>query len=221
MNRLLTLLIVAAAFVAQVPTQGATIFESGTLGQTGLSFADFGSAGGPSGSGVEEDVFSGVRFELSQPVRTSRVGGHFVVAPNSDTSFFGAIVRLDSFADLPDSEDLLTDDFLGMTTLEFPTTSTEVFGELELLLDPGVYALIFGSGLFATSGNGAAVLNNPDIGSPSYIAKVPGSGWIEVGSLPGPFMDYRLVVEGEIVPEPATYMLVLPAFVLPSCKKRL
>ena len=50
------------------------------------------------------------------------------------------------------------------------------------------------------------MLNNPDIGLPSYIGKVPGSGWIEVSS-PGPFKNYRLVVEGLVVPEPNSLVL--------------
>jgi len=118
-------------------------------------------------------------------------------------------VQLENATDFPDSLDLKTDDFLGSASLAFPETSSEVFGDLAIILDPGWYALVFGSGLFGTTGSGGAVLNNPDIGSPSYIAKVIGSGWLAVNSLPGPFRDYRFVVEGTVVPEPNTATLVL------------
>ncbi len=187
--------------------RAATIFESGTLGPTGLTFADFDAGGAPDGSGVEPNVFSGVRFELTAPVLTTRVGGHFVIQPSSDDSFFGAIVRLDDISDFPDSGDFSTPDFLGNASLTFPNTSEEVFGELSLRLDPGWYALVFGSGLFGTTGNGGAVLNNPDIGLPSYIAHQQAAGWIELSTLPGPFRNYRLVVEGIVVPEPHTLVL--------------
>ena len=65
-----------------------TIFESGTLGPTGLTFADFDAGGAPDSSGVETNVFSGVRFELTESVLTTRVGGHFVIQPNADDSLF-------------------------------------------------------------------------------------------------------------------------------------
>jgi len=204
-----SLLVVAGLFAMTVATiNAATIFESGTLGPTGLTFDDFGGATAPSGSGVNPIVFSGVRFELSQPVLTTRVGGHFVIKPNAEDSFFGAIVQLDSVTDFPNSGDLSTTDVLGKTLLTFPESSTDVFGDLTLSLNPGWYALIFGSGLFGATGSGGAVLNNPDIGSPSYIGFVPGvSGWIEVAPPFGPFENYRLVIEGTIVPEPNTLTL--------------
>ena len=195
------------AWATASDSTAATIFESGTLGPIGLTFADFDAGGAPDGSSVTPIAFSGVRFELTEPVLTTRIGGHFVIQPNAHDSFFGAIVRLDDISDFPDSGDFSTPDFLGNAFLTFPNTSEEVFGELSLRLNPGWYALVFGSGLFGTTGNGGAVLNNPDMGSPSYLAKVPGSEWIEVSSLPGPFENYRLVVEGVVVPEPNTLAL--------------
>jgi hypothetical protein len=91
---------------------------------------------------------------------------------------------------------------VGVTTLTFPEPSAEVFGNLQLRLDPGWYALVFGSGLFGATGRGAAVLNNPDIGDPSYIAFQPGPGfgWDNLSSL---FRNFRFVVEGRVVPEPS------------------
>ena len=161
-------------------------------------------------------VFSGVRFQLLQPAITTSVGGHFVDSPSSGNTFFGAIVRLDDETDFPNSGDLSTPDVVGATLLIFPDLSAEVFGDLALELDPGWYALVFGSGLFGANGSGAAVLNNLDIGTPSYIAFVPGSEWIEVSTLPGPFQNYRLVVMGNTIPEPSsvTAMLIAIGFVL-------
>jgi hypothetical protein len=214
----------AAIFFTAADVSADTIFESGTLGPTGIPYSGLGGGTAPGSSGVTPDVFSGVRFELSDPVLTSRVGGHFVADPRLDsTSFFGAIVRLESGTDFPNSGDLSTSDVVGATLLTFPHPSAEVFGNLAVRLNPGWYALVFGSGLFGATGGGAAVLNNPDIGSPTYFGHQPSSGWFEISPPHGPFENFRLVVEGIVVPEPSsvTTSLLLVAFFVPlSTSKR-
>lgn len=148
------------------------LFESGSLGQTGLTWADV-LAGTVGGTNVRSVVFSGVRFELQQPVVTTRIGGHFLQRPGEDPegdgTFFGAIVALDDESDFPDSGDLSTADVVGSTLLTFPDPSAEVYGNLSVRLDPGWHALVFGSGLFDATAGGAALRNNPDFGDPSYI----------------------------------------------------
>lgn len=190
----------------------ATIFESGTLGPTGIYINEIGGGIEPGSSGVNPSVFSAVRFQVGQTAMTTRVGGHFVADPRFTNSFFGAIVRLDNAMDFPDSGNLSTPDVLGATLLTFPNPSAEAFGNLGVKLDPGWYSLVFGSGLFGATGSGAAVLNNPDIGSPSYIAHQTGSGWLELSTLPaspGLFHNFRLVVEGFVIPEPNSVALAL------------
>jgi len=90
-RRICILIVVAAAasLVTTTITMGEIIFESGTLGPMGLTFDDFGGMPEPSGSFVSDFAFTGVRFELTQPVVTTRVGGHFVIDPGHDDSFFG------------------------------------------------------------------------------------------------------------------------------------
>ena len=90
---------------------------------------------------------------------TTRIGGHFV-GGFSETDFFGAIVGLTDSLDFPDSLDLSTPDVISASTLTFPDTSDEVFGGLSVNLQPGWYALVFGSGLFGTDGRGSAPKNN-------------------------------------------------------------
>jgi hypothetical protein len=146
------------------PSRGASIiFESGTLGTTGLSLGEVPSAN------VSNYVLNGVRFQVTKPVATTKIGGHFVGAPGENGRLFGAIVSLDSASDFPDSGNLSTVDVLGSTLIEFPYPSSEVFGNLAVTLDPGWYAVVFGSGLFGATGFGAMPLNNPDIGTPTYI----------------------------------------------------
>ena len=60
------------------------LFESGTLGPTGLA------QGSVPATNITPNVFTGVRFQLTQPVITEQVGGHFVDTANG--TFFGAIV---------------------------------------------------------------------------------------------------------------------------------
>ena len=187
------------------------IFESGTLGQVDIPRINV-SAQEVLGLSVNEGVFSGVRFELTELVRTSKVGGHFVGPFGDENTFFGAIVSLTDANDFPDSRDLSTNDVLANTMLTFPESSAEVRGDLRLTLQPGWYALVFGSGLFGASGRGAAVRNNLDINNPSYIISqqvIPGDGWINLEVFPiEPEGNLRFVVEGAIIPEPSTQILL-------------
>jgi hypothetical protein len=193
----------AVGVVLSLSTQlsAAILYESGTLGPTGIL------QGSVAATNVNQSVYPGVRFHLSQPVITSQIGGHFVSA--SGGTFFGAIVELESDTDFPDSSDLSTADVLGTTSLAFPATSAEVFGDLEVRLNPGWYALVFGSGRFGTSGDGAAPRNNPDIGTPSYIGHEPNVQWVNLDIFQTSFVDHRFVVTGIIVPEPSSILISL------------
>jgi len=195
------LLALCAMLTACPQVRGESIlFESGTLGETGLV------QGTVAGTNVSPSVYTGVRFEVTEPVLTSQVGGHFVSATGG--TFFGAIVALDDENDFPDSGDLMSDDVLGATELAFPTLSDEAFSNLTLRLEPGWYGLVFGSGLFGTAGDGAALRNNIDIGVPTYIGGQPsGPGvWSDITAV---FTDHRFVVRGEMVPEPTASTLLI------------
>ena len=199
-HRNLALVFLVGLVVAYASTdiaKAATIFESGTLGPTGIP------QGSVPATNVNTHVYTGVRFQLTQSVLTTQIGGHFVDRNNG--SFFGAIVALDNENDFPDSGDFSTPDFLGSTILDFPVPSAEVFGNLSLSLNPGWYALVFGSGHFGTTGDGAAPSNNHNIGNPDYIGFQTGAGW---GSR---LSGRRFVITGTIIPEPATLLLIFLA----------
>ena len=194
-----------AATVEQ--TRADILFESGMLGPTGVPWSDVENQT-VFGANIKSNVFNGVRFQFAEPVVTTEIGGHLVGIPDSMDTFFGAIVKLDDQNDFPDSPNLSTPDVLGSTVIAFPEPSAEVFGDLALSLDPGWYALVFGSGLFGAVGDGAMPLNNPDIGNPTYIGFQSGAvlGW---GNLINPiFRNYRFVVHGHVVPEPTILGLI-------------
>jgi hypothetical protein len=199
------------AFGCFVSVAGAAIiYESGTLGPTGVPRRDV-SDQVVLGATISPFAYNGVKFQLSQPVITRQIGGHFV--GSLGTTFFGAIVALENENDFPDSGDLSTPDVLGSMVTAFSEPSAEVFGDLELHLDPGWYALVFGSGFFGASGDGAALLNNPDIDNPTYIGHQPlsGFGW---GNLINPiFRNYRFVVEGNVIPETSSIRIMLTMLV--------
>jgi hypothetical protein len=210
-NKYLQSLFVAAVLAwLSHPAHADILFESGMLGPTGIP------RGSVPGANVSATVFNGVRFQLDRPVETTQIGGHFVGSAGTTDTLFGAIVSLSDENDFPNSGDLSTPDVLGTTVIAFPAPSAEVFGDLELSLNPGWYALVFGSGLFAASGDGAMPLNNPDIDDPTYIGWQPGAGWFNLTDLSDvfEFVDYRFVLEGRIVPEPSTVILAAGASLL-------
>ncbi len=199
-------LLLAFAAVGCCPSVGMAetiLFESATLGQTGIPISELTNQNVP-GTNVTPGAFAGVRFRLDQPVITSQIGGHFVA--NSGGTFFGAIVELEDESDFPDSGDFTTDDFLGSASLSFPTPSDEVFGNLELSLGPGWYALVFGSGLFDTLGSGVAVRNGTDIQDPTYITGSPNTPgiWSDITAISP---NHHFVIKGIAVPEPSTVVI--------------
>ena len=188
--------------------KAATIYESGTLGQVGVTNADLTNELA-SGTSINESVFAGARFEVTDAVTISRIGGHFLGRSNG-TSFFGAIVRLENEFDFPDSCDLSSPDVVGATTLTFPDPSAEVFGNISLTIDRGWYAVVFGSGLFGTDGRGGAIRNGVDMGSPDYIGWQPQpTGWHNLSVFGDMFRNHRFVVEGTHASEPTTAALTL------------
>lgn len=205
----------ALAVLTMAPrmVSAATLFESGTLGPTGVTWSELSSQTVP-GTNISSFAFNGVRFRLNEPVITTRIGGHFV-AP-TDGTFFGAIVALDDERDFPDSGHLSSPDVLGHTLLTFPTSSAEVFGDLSLSLGPGWYALVYGSGLFGATADGGAVRNGTDIGDPSYIAHGLNLNWFNLDIFGTFFDNHRFVIEGTIVPEPSSLCATLFLLVIIS-----
>lgn len=214
MNRSI-LLVATLSWLAAWPASAAILYESGTLGPTGVPRSDIGNET-VAGTNINPFVFTGVRFFVDQPVVTTKIGGHFVRNIGATDSFFGAIVKLTDSTDFPDSANLSTPDVVGVTLLSFPEPSDEVFGDLSKALSPGWHCLVFGSGLFGAIGSGAALRNGMDINDPSYVAFQP-PRWSNLTSL---FSNHRFVLHGTIIPEPSAIALCSASVVIHLSRRK-
>jgi hypothetical protein len=176
---------------------GAMLFESSVLGPTGITKDQVLAQDAPA-LNVASFNFVGARFELVETSVVTRIGGHFV-GGFVDSSFFGSIAKLDNENDFPNSGDFLTPDVVAIAILSFPNPSAEAYGATSTVLEPGWYAVIFGSQLFGATGRGAILRNGANIGAPSYFHWQPSNGWFEFDPV---FGDMRLVVEGYPIAEP-------------------
>jgi hypothetical protein len=95
---------VTAMAVSQSEAKASTIYQSATLGTTGLTV----------GVVLDADQYLGVRFQVLSGVTTSVIGIHATVYSGS---LFGAIVNLTGPTDFPDSVTLTTADVLGSALL--------------------------------------------------------------------------------------------------------
>jgi len=134
-------------------SQAKIIFETATQGPSAPI--------APDNYTVTSVQFLGARFVVDSTVKTTSIGGHFISdgGPAGNGKFFGGIVALTTQSDFPDSIDLSTPDVLGTTLLTFPDPSSEVSAPLEVTLSPGIYAVVFGTGLFGATSSGAAKSN--------------------------------------------------------------
>jgi hypothetical protein len=130
--------------------------------------------------------FLGARFELATPVTLESVGMEF---RNASGTFFAAVVPLSSMTDLPNGNPAAGIPFnagevLASRVFEVDVGSTPqmVATSFPLNLSPGVYGIVFGSGLFGADGWGQSV----------GYAKVPGSSSFFWSSEPWRWQDAQV-----------------------------
>jgi len=166
--------------------------------------------------------FIGVKFFVSQPATTAAIGGLF----GEVLDIFGAVVRLSSASDFPDSTDLTTPDVLGAARIfDFSGSNQNaaVFSRpLSVTLERGWYALVFGSGLFGTENSewgGSLPTTGLALGHPRFFISGgldPGTQFRNSatgGSRFTPFLFVAGNVSQPPVPEPGTMALVLSGIV--------
>ncbi len=147
--------------LAQAP-DGAPEFllETATLGPTGQDF--FGIV-------IDSDQFLGAKFTLDSAAIATSLGAH-LTGSSSNPEIFFAIVPLDAGTDFPVDFELTEAVFT--TTFDAPLSSAEVEIESNVILQPGRFGLMTGSGLFGATGNAAMPAVDFDIGMPEYFFSI-------------------------------------------------
>ena len=210
-----TILAICAAADAFSAAPSSTIFESAILG--------------PMAQPVDQtivivpDQYLCARFHVSQPTLVDQVGGLMRRYPSSHTvSIFAAIAPITSSSGFPQ---LSPSQFqpLAVTSLDLTTGDyADWRAPLSVLLSPGDYALIFGTGRFGVSGNAVMYRESPDTLQASYFQgsyHLPDGRndiWLNSDYL----QKLRFVVTGTVVPEPSTIVLAFVAFTAFPIRRR-
>jgi hypothetical protein len=139
---------------------GAAFFVSFCSTQLGaqtvvLESASPGATGHISGSSVTTAQFVGWRFQIDTALDVDHVGGHLLSNPNSPGDIFAALVALDSITSVPHGAPFTAEELIATTVFQPAFPSDEIEVPLTAALTPGSYALVFGTGLFGASGEGA------------------------------------------------------------------
>jgi hypothetical protein len=177
--------------------------------QGGITFEN--PCGPPVGSasGIASYQFLGARFQFTDPVEVESVGGEF---QNLGGTYFAALVPLASMASLPTGTPANGVPFNPGEVLAYQTFVGAVGGTpaiqtvpFSIALPPGVYGVVFGTGLYGT-----ASTSNP--GMPRY-GSVPASAGFFWSTLPYRWQNgvpgSQQRIQMTIVPEPASAGLLL------------
>ena len=186
-------LVLAAASLA-LPAYAGTVYQSATATanpQGGFAIEGDGTS--------DNSRFIGAAFEVLQPTLVSDIGGNF---RNSRGSIFGEIIALSGLNSFPsvaagDLESIA----LGHIVIS-PAQDGDASGALSVMLEPGTYGVLFGSGLFGATGTSSLTFGNDDVGSPTLFENN-----FDLGYDVFPADGIRIFVDGQ-VPEPATLALL-------------
>jgi hypothetical protein len=119
-----------------------------------LQSGTFSEPGAPGGLSVGAVQYAGWRFSIDSPLVVDSVGGHLI---GYDGEIFAALTSLSSIDSFPTGLPFTEEEVVATTTFAPPTTSDDVRTPLAARLAAGSYALVFGSGLFGATGEGAVV----------------------------------------------------------------
>ncbi|MBP1779495.1 MAG: motif [candidate division NC10 bacterium] len=150
------------------------IYESAPNGPLATPFVDPSPFGDPPPVIVDNPPIAyqslGVKFYVSEKVKTGSIGGYFAPYPNpTDSDIIGAIVRLEGPSDFPNSFDLTTKDVLGKTTIHISQAAANYAGDLSKMLSVGWYALVFAASDSALKNDALMPRMVSDIGDPLYF----------------------------------------------------
>jgi hypothetical protein len=173
-----------------------------------LESAALGTTNNLGGYGVATSQYLGWRFDLTEALQVTAIGGH--LGQLFPEKLFGAIVQLDNSTALPSDSpaDLPTSQKLkAYTTFGALLSSADLTTPLSVLLNPGSYALIFGSGQFGATGRGYMPFNNRDRPNASYFFS------IDDQYVNGGIRNTRFVVQGNPVTAAVPTPALLPGLI--------
>jgi hypothetical protein len=173
----------------------------GGVGPPSLIFqSSIGDHDSPSsGFSVFPNQFFGTRFTLGQPYTITRIGARFFPIPTPPAgSIFGALVDLNS-SNFPSSTPLTIDaDKLIASTVFTPTYGADFLTPLSATIGPGTYGVVFGSGLFGTTGSQAITSAQAPFTSNGTIIWSGTLNWQDTGGVNAE----RIIVEGQLPAPP-------------------
>jgi hypothetical protein len=185
------------ATISAVPSKAAVVFESASF--TGIDTGEYI---------VQDGRFIGAAFTVTQTTAITGIGAQFGGFP--DGTIFGAIV-LSSPTAFPS---FLPSQLACASLARFVpggapngTPPTDITEPLSVVLVPGSYGVVFGSGLFGAAGNGGLGFDNTTIGSPFFFQSLFSDEWQTQDP-----NGIRVFVLGSAVPEPATWAMMLLGF---------
>jgi hypothetical protein len=188
----------AAAFTSLMlvaPVGAATVYESATY--TGVDNGDYT---------LSNNDIIGAAFQIIAPTQVTAIGAQFGCC-NGGT-IFGAIIPLASLTAVPSvASNSLNSVDLAHTVFSVPSLGG--FGAqqqsvpLSVILQPGFYAVVFGSGQFGASGFAGLGQDNTLVGSPEFIRSFFDTDWSATNDpVTGRFSDgMRIFVEGDAISE--------------------
>lgn len=177
-----------------------------------LESAQLGTSGRIGGTSITIAQHPGWRFEIDKPLQVQNVGGHLLSYPTNPGNIFAAIVRLASIDAMPLGSPFTSEELVAATTFRPPFPSDEVSTPLSATLRPGAYALVFGTGLFGATSEGA-IHNGPDQPDlpPTNISSYIFWGIPFFGQPPvwrtNLASNMRFVIEGQVIHLPGDYNL--------------
>lgn len=199
MNRLMLFVIF---YIASTHVNSATIYQSATGPFDSTTCC---------GTFINATQFTGAIFSIPSQTNIESIGGHFYDFTEKDGSIFGAIVGLNA-SNYPSNNGLTLDNVLAYNVFT-PTTGSDYLAPISATLNIGTYAVVFGSGLFGTTGNQALTLLQPNEATSSNGSII----YTNASSSPGQWSTssdttnrYRIIVTGSPspVPIPATIWLL-------------
>lgn len=176
------------AMLAAAPSMADTVYSS-------TGFNQLTSEGGDYFVDSGTNNLIGATFTLSQKTQITGVGGVFS-AFGDGGSIFAEIFSgpLSSFRSAT---------VLGSTTFTPPSNWSDFSTALSVTLNPGTYELVFGSGLFGTSGNQGFAAGMQGPASSLFQSVDGGATWNALTD------SVRVTVTGNVVPLPATLPLLV------------